>query len=555
MHKAKLFRPFVVVASAVLSLAIAAPAGAAVPVGQPVPGGPARASAAPRCTFAATVGSTCVQATAQLSRAPAVGETATLRLEVTSQIDLSGARIEVEFPALLTWQRRPAGFDVRHGAPVLPEDVGGVERASRVVDLRANRTARFEGTVKALAGGSLSVRVRAVAPTGRPSERAERMILAVVGPTPERSHLGLPPLDGPAPTTPVPAGAMLTRATPQLAFQPVRADKLAHPFTDDPPSQITPKVLSCATGSFAYEFPAGQFHPAANFQVQAWDSDTLSGDDLLATGLTDGNGGYRLCFDNNDVSGGQDVYMRFIAENGQWSVHENALLIPVYNFRTGVHNDIGNGRTEDFGREMPHDPLRHRAVHLFDDANDAANWTPGDCWDARDHDCRGIAIAYPDPDADDISFYDTGLNVVHIEDAAPDDRTLVVHELGHAVMDDVYEDNFPSCNVFRHEVPRTSSQGCAWTEGFADWYPTAVYNQPVIVGWQIDQPTWGTADWDTGDAVEGRVAGAMWDLADPPGEPTWDRYGASRSGRFSPTSTTAPTSTAHTGSYQQDHRC
>ena len=56
----------------------------------------------------------------------------------------------------------------------------------------------------------------------------------------------------------------------------------------------------------------------------------------------------------------------------------------------------------------------------------------------------------------------------------------MAHEIGHAIMDDVYEDAYPatpSCSG--HKVDTASSAGCAWTEGFADWLPLAVY------GWKV----------------------------------------------------------------------
>jgi hypothetical protein len=59
----------------------------------------------------------------------------------------------------------------------------------------------------------------------------------------------------------------------------------------------------------------------------------------------------------------------------------------------------------------------------------------------------------------------------------------------------------------------------AWTEGWADFFPLVVFNDPVLTyvnHWSVDLEThtWGTAGWDNGDDVEGRVAGALWDIFD-----------------------------------------
>jgi hypothetical protein len=59
----------------------------------------------------------------------------------------------------------------------------------------------------------------------------------------------------------------------------------------------------------------------------------------------------------------------------------------------------------------------------------------------------------------------------------PDSRSIVAHEIGHAIMDDIYEDAYPATpNCSGHKVDTASSAGCAWTEGFADWLPLAVFD-------------------------------------------------------------------------------
>ncbi len=53
----------------------------------------------------------------------------------------------------------------------------------------------------------------------------------------------------------------------------------------------------------------------------------------------------------------------------------------------------------------------------------------------------------------------------------------MAHEIGHAIMDDIYEDAYPATpNCSGHKVDTASSAGCAWTEGFADWLPLADFD-------------------------------------------------------------------------------
>jgi hypothetical protein len=99
-------------------------------------------------------------------------------------------------------------------------------------------------------------------------------------------------------------------------------------------------------------------------------------------------------------------------------------------------------------------------------------------------------------------------------------------------MDDVYEDDadYQATDCTGHQIERAMSKACAWDEGFADWFALVVNKDPVFNGAAGDSnfetPHWNTSLWDDGDAVEGRVAGALLDISDNSlamGSDTWDR--------------------------------
>jgi hypothetical protein len=102
---------------------------------------------------------------------------------------------------------------------------------------------------------------------------------------------------------------------------------------------------------------------------------------------------------------------------------------------------------------------------------------------------------------------------------------VVQHEYGHAVMHKVYSYYWPPtyCPA-DHYMNVYSHPNCAWTEGWADFFPLMVqsygrWQDPVFewgTGSQIDleTPTWGTPGWNNGEGVEGRVAGSLWDIFD-----------------------------------------
>src|SRR5262245_20798837 len=107
---------------------------------------------------------TCVSASLALSTLPAVGETATLTIDVTAQFDRSAVRVEVDLAgAALHWVAPPAGFETAVVASNDPDDLGELVRASGTVTLAAAETRRLTGTVRAVERGRARIGVRAAA--------------------------------------------------------------------------------------------------------------------------------------------------------------------------------------------------------------------------------------------------------------------------------------------------------------------------------------------------------------------------------------------------------
>ena len=95
---------------------------------------------------------------------------------------------------------------------------------------------------------------------------------------------------------------------------------------------------------------------------------------------------------------------------------------------------------------------------------------------------------------------------------------IIQHEYGHSMMHRHYPVYPPFHNCGEHFHHKLSSEGCAWSEGWAsfvallpDHDPVFYYPGPDV---NLETPTWGTPGWDNGIAVEGRVSGALWDVLD-----------------------------------------
>ncbi|HSH00902.1 MAG TPA: hypothetical protein VLL52_00195 [Anaerolineae bacterium] len=120
------------------------------------------------------------------------------------------------------------------------------------------------------------------------------------------------------------------------------------------------------------------------------------------------------------------------------------------------------------------------------------------------------------PDSTDGAYYN---GQVHLRGEDPLSDTVVIHEYAHNIMDNVYSSypSTPNCNP--HTIQGTSSAGCAWSEGWAEFIPSVVNNDPTYrwasgASLNLENPTWETFGWDDGDDVEGRVAGSLWDMYD-----------------------------------------
>lgn len=113
--------------------------------------------------------------------------------------------------------------------------------------------------------------------------------------------------------------------------------------------------------------------------------------------------------------------------------------------------------------------------------------------------------------------YHPGGNI-HLTGNAALSASIVLHEYGHNVMYNVYG-LIPGWCPDPHYINLSSNVQCAWTEGWANFFAIAVNNDPVFrwasgASENLETPTWGTPGWQEGVTVEGRVAGALWDMLD-----------------------------------------
>jgi hypothetical protein len=467
----------------------------------------------------------CMSVNATLSALPAVGDTATVTFEVTAEFDRPDVRLNADLPAGLEWEQPPAGMAASTVSATAPATGGVLHRATGTASFSAGETKRLEGKVRATAAGPADIAVRVFSPAdeGSPAP-ADHVYLTVA----ERGGISSPGMSGRAGSTAVSGRLGATRAAPGLAHKPAGVAAVSAPVRPSAQQAAT----ACVTGSWGYVDNTNVDRVAPNYAVQVWDNDTFGSDQLLAAVATDGQGAFSVCFDNEDIDGGfddggQDVFVRFRSENNMWRVQENGTGI-VFHYDTNTVSNLAD-TTVDFGYWQPGDPLHHAGVQAFDAVNDFWNWIPGLCWDANDQGgmCPPVVLNWR-WDSQVGTFYDPGPRQIFLMAEDPNSRDVTVHEATHAVMDDVYEYSPVPGAGGPHSIHLSSNQGMAWVEGFAEWTPVRVYNNPNF-DWpdgqflNLETPKWGSAGWANGDTVEGRLAGALIDLSDNTNETPWDR--------------------------------
>ncbi|WP_455351775.1 hypothetical protein [Streptomyces sp. SYSU K217416] len=345
----------------------------------------------------------------------------------------------------------------------VPVEQGKVHTAEGSHTLSADKPLTLTGKIKAVAAGAAEIRATATA-AGIDIVSGSQFL--TVDAEESTSGIAVPAVGAVAATD-----EPVTLSNLQWAHKPVgtrTADTTAG------------KKQACATGSWNYIEHTGYTRVSANAGVRVFDADTDGPDELLASGVTDEAGRFTLCFDNRDAGDRtQDVYVQFSTENEQWKIQSKKTR-QAYHFATATKTNVKTGTIADFGSRQPAAPELMRGIQAYDSLNSAWNFVPGTCWDARDTDCRQGVINW-EPDSTSCCWYELDKNEAFLAAATPDTAIATLHEFGHALMDDIYEDAFPSSpNCSPHYITRKSSAGCAWTEGWPTFFAGTVLGDPVF---------------------------------------------------------------------------
>jgi len=288
-------------------------------------------------------------------------------------------------------------------------------------------------------------------------------------------------------------------------------------------------------------------------RVELYEKDTIGIDYLLDTSYTDSNGVFTFPSRTNwwpDDNRQLNVYIKIVTVYPQTAVTDR--LFRNYAFSNSP-TFLSHDGTWNIDFYLSSTWSDFQALWIFEDIRKAWNYVhtyygqydPGSVTAVWEQNLNCYPITLPDYTNNCNSFTYAGLVPPHFIFITSNDNTqsmdVVIHETAHMYM--VNADNwwYVNSSCFNHDVFGSINTSCAWSEGWADFFPLPVnnnhcYNRSTI------RPCYGVVDvqffdleahsradgdpsFSRGDTVEGRVATSLYDLYDSNNE-GWDRINA-----------------------------
>ncbi|MFJ6378386.1 RICIN domain-containing protein [Kitasatospora sp. NPDC092039] len=232
------------------------------------------------------------------------------------------------------------------------------------------------------------------------------------------------------------------------------------------------------------------------------------------TGSTDGS--YNLCYTPTTTTSLSTVWVKVWAANGTnvWRVIDVNYEYYVWQL-PALSNVTGN---RNIGTAKP-PASTARAWHTFDTLNilwSNRNNPQSGCWSSHETDnstCTPLTVRWRDSTTGG-SWYSDYDNTVYLIGPDADSEHYILHEASHFLMHRMFNGPWPSSLTCQsHYIPYVSTEGCAWSEGFANASAAYLLGDSRFVfsdGGSINF-TYGDG-WGVGDQVEGNVAGSLLDL-------------------------------------------
>ncbi len=301
----------------------------------------------------------------------------------------------------------------------------------------------------------------------------------------------------------------IKQITPQLLAPPAGGieELEADVIKDSTKDNIRDVDPITVTGRFFYVNRDGNTVPLVNATVDIRDDDTF-GDEQLTSVVTGWDGSYSAVVNADDgwLQNGRDIYVRVRTTNSRFRVQDCGLFSSTYSWTTDVRDDLSDGAVVDFGNLQPASDMD--AAILFQDMN--AGWNHMTTTGAQDP--GFVNLCWPEG-ATNYDF--SNVNITDGDEVAED---VVLHEYGHAIMHNAYDNNYwPANAVGPHTFCDTTPQhrNLAFTEGWATFValsvnPDGVYDS-ASWSWDLENNSCTNAN---GKRDETMVAAGIIDMRD-----------------------------------------
>lgn len=475
----------------------------------------------------------CLGLDLRIDSAPSVsGSPAAVFLSIAPSIASERTQVEIDLPPTLSLSRSPDDSVVLPIEVPFERDLGTRVTSYHALVPGRQITESFEVSARRPGIGAITVRVRSL---DRSHIEASRTVWLRVGAGDHPSEIGNMPAwirDGLAHTTSLPE---------------VEASPPPHPKPEPGEDE------ACLDGFAQFVTEGGSFAPVSRATVEIWSAWAGKAPTLLATAESADDGYFWGCFHNRDSSHpneGANPFFRVILRNSSWDVTDKVGNKP-YSYtwpvvvcdQCGGNVDPSSAYAQNIenvltsvGAVMPPNdavPALGRAITIHNDVEEGYAWVRdkknATCWDGQ---CASFEVIWGNKPGDNGAYF-SGSSTIVLDDDAWSRKWVVLHEVGHAVMHRMYQSYPDNWLCDPHYFYASSSESCAFTEGFATWFALRVMKSPKLASigedadWNFEARSWD--DYDAiplgvgHETVEGPVVGALWDLVDAADEWPWDR--------------------------------
>jgi hypothetical protein len=301
------------------------------------------------------------------------------------------------------------------------------------------------------------------------------------------------------------------------------------PWIDDINILILPGEVK-ARGDLHFFDRGDVLQPAQGLNVYLYDRNGDGSLRELQRSTTLANGSFEFVPEMNwdtdavDADRRLDLLVAWDTDTSNSSVPRRATLHTngqSYRWISQVINNVANGTgpADFYGYQIVNNTPEEPAIWILDDLRRGSEFVKSRTSPSVD---PGRSVAYYEPAVNNFGacnnscfFGGAGGPWLFIANRGVQSHETAEHELGHQYMYTAtggWWNAGPQC--WDHNLWKAINDGCGWSEGWADFFPLAVNNDPNYDNENLETPTWGD-NRPQGDIVEGRVAGALWDLLDP----------------------------------------